>query len=357
MIVETLSLESWRNVQAAEVEFDPGLTLFTGPNAQGKTNLLEAVFLLATGRSHRTSRPEELIAFQRPQAYLRARIQRSSGEYQLTARVEGGRVTRQREGKLFRRGQDPLGDFAAVLFAPEDLLALKGAPADRRRLLDLDVGQASVAYRQAHVRYGQVLRQRNALLRTYERPPKELLATWDAAWAQAAVALTHERHRLIERLAPHFSARSGEIAGGAPASLSYEPSLKASDPTAALSLLAELREDELRRRTSLLGPHRDDLKAEIDGRDLRLYGSQGEQRTVLVAFKLAAVSLLGEGPGGPPVLLLDDVLSELDQDRRRNLLLAATGTQTIVTTTESALAGMQPGMTYAVRDGDYVRTW
>ena len=357
MIVEELSLENWRNVEAARVEFDPGLTLVTGPNAQGKTNLLEAVFLLATGRSHRTSRPEELVAFERPRAYLRARVGRPSGQYQLTARIEGGRVTRQREGKLFRRGQDPLGDFAAVLFAPEDLLALKGAPADRRRLLDLDIGQASAAYRQAHVRYGQVLRQRNALLRTYERPPRELLETWDAAWAQAAVALTQERHRLVERLMPHFAARSGEISGKSPARLAYEPSLQATDSGHALTLLAARKDDELRRRTSLLGPHRDDLRAEIDGRDLRLYGSQGEQRTVLVAFKLAAVSLLGEGPGGPPVLLLDDVLSELDQERRRNLLLAATGTQTIVTTTERELAGMQPGRTYAVRDGDYARTW
>ena len=357
MIVETLTLEHWRNVERAEVQFDHGLTLFTGQNAQGKTNLLEAVFLLATGRSHRTSRPEELVGFEQPSAHLRARIRRPSGEYQLTARVEGGRVVRQREGKLFRRGQDPLGDFAAVLFAPEDLLALKGAPADRRRLLDLDVGQASPAYRAAHVRYGQVLRQRNALLRSYERPPKELLATWDSAWASAALDLTRERQKLLGRLQPHFAARSGEISGGPPATLAYEPSLRADDPQEALRLLAERREDELRRRTSLLGPHRDDLRAEIDGRDLRLYGSQGEQRTVLVAFKLAAVSLLAEGAAGPPVLLLDDVLSELDQDRRRNLLLAATGTQTIVTTTESSLAGMQPGRTYAVRRGEYVGTW
>ena len=357
MIVEEISLENWRNVEAARVEFDPGLTLVTGPNAQGKTNLLEAVFLLATGRSHRTSRPEELVAFERPRAYLRARVGRPSGQYQLTARIEGGRVTRQREGKLFRRGQDPLGDFAAVLFAPEDLLALKGAPADRRRLLDLDVGQGSVVYRQAHVRYGQVLRQRNALLRSYDRPPRELLGTWDAAWAQAAVALTRERQKLVDLLQPHFSARSAEISGATPAQLAYEPSLRAEDPGQALALLEARRDDEIRRRTSLLGPHRDDLRADIEGRDLRLYGSQGEQRTALVAFKLAAVSLLGEGPGGPPVLLLDDVLSELDQERRRNLLLAATGTQTIVTTTESSLAGMQPGTTYAVRGGDYVRTW
>lgn len=357
MIIETLSLENWRNVAAGEVAFAPGLTLFTGQNAQGKTNLLEAVFLLATGRSHRTARPEELVAFTAERSFLRARIARPSGSYQLTARVEGGRVVRQREGKLVRRGQDPLGDFAAVLFAPEDLLALKGAPADRRRLLDLDVGQASPAYRAAHVRYGQVLRQRNALLRAYAEPPRDLLGSFDLAWSQAAVALTRERARLCRALGPHFAARSAEISGGRAAMLVYEPSLQADDPDTALGLLAERRADELRRRTSLLGPHRDDLRVAIDGRDLRHYGSQGEQRTVLVAFKLAAVSLLGEGPAGPPVLLLDDVLSELDQDRRRNLLLAATGTQTIVTTTESALAGMEPGATYAVRQGAYVRTW
>lgn len=357
MIVETLALENWRNVQGAEVAFDRGLTLFTGPNAQGKTNLLEAIYLLATGRSHRTSRPEELVAFGKERAHLRAHIERPSGSYQLTARVEDGHVMRQREGKLFRRGQDPLGDFQAVLFAPEDLLALKGAPADRRRLLDLDAGQGSRSYREAHLRYGQVLRQRNALFRQYERPPHELLATWDAAWASAALGLTRERSRLVKRLAPHFSRRSGEIAGSEAAIITYEPSLKAYTVEEALAALLARREDELRRRTSLVGPHRDDLRADIAGRDLRLYGSQGEQRTALVAFKLAAVSLLAEGSAGPPVLLLDDVLSELDQERRRNLLLAAMGTQTVVTTTEPTLAGMQPGATYAVRRGEYMRTW
>jgi DNA replication and repair protein RecF len=357
MIVESLALENWRNALRAGVEFDRGLTLFTGPNAQGKTNLLEAIFLLATGRSHRTSRPEELVAFGADMAHLRAHIERPSGSYLLTARIDAGRVTRLREGKLFRRGQDPLGDFRAVLFAPEDLLALKGAPADRRRLLDLDAGQGSRSYREAHLRYGQVLRQRNAVFHRYERPPQDLLATWDAAWAQAALGLTRERRRLVERLAPHFSQRSGEIAGSAAATITYEPSLRADTFEEALGQLLARREDELRRRTSLVGPHRDDLRTDIGGRDLRLYGSQGEQRTVLVAFKLAAVSLLSEGPAGPPVLLLDDVLSELDQDRRRNLLMAATGTQTVVTTTESSLAGMQPGRTYAVRRGEYMRTW
>jgi len=357
MIVEELHLERYRNAALADVAFDAGLTLVTGPNAQGKTNLLEAVYLLATGRSHRTSRAEELVAFGEPFALLRARIRRPSGTFQLSARVEGGRVVRQRDGKLLRRGQDPLGDFGAVLFAPEDLLALKGAPAERRRLLDLDVGQASPVYRQAYLRYGQVLRQRNALLRRYEQPPRDLMSTWDVAWAQAALALTAERSRLAERLLPHFARRYGEIAGGGAAALHYEPSLQAQDAQGAMTALAQRRAEELRRRTSLLGPHRDDLRVESDGRDLRLYGSQGEQRTALVAFKLAAVSLLGEGVGGPPVLLLDDVLSELDQERRRNLLLAATGTQTIVTTTETALAGMQPGATYTVRGGEYRRTW
>ena len=357
MLIERLEMRNWRNANGVSVEFPPGLTLVTGQNAQGKTNLLEAVFFLATGRSHRTTHPEELARFGEERALLRGEIRRPSGSFLLTADFAAGRVTRLKNGKAFRRGQDPLGDFSAILFAPEDLLVLKGAPAERRRILDLDLGQAAPTYRSVHARYAQVLRQRNALLRTYEHPPQEMLATWDAAWAQAAVALTALRARLLADTAPRLHRRTGEIAGGRGADLVYEPSLKGQNVEDALAQLATRAQDELRRRTSLVGPHRDDLRIEIDGRDLRLYGSQGEQRTALVAFKLAAVELLSERPGGAPVLLLDDVLSELDQGRRRNLLLAAMGAQTIVTTTEPQLAGMQPDRTFTVRGGEYERTW
>jgi len=355
MIIDLLELRSWRNAASARVEFAPHLTLLTGANAQGKTNLLEAVFFLATGRSHRTAHDQELVAFGADSASARAEIHRASGTFVLSTRIAQGKATRQRDGKLFRRGQDPLGDFTAVLFAPEDLLALKGAPADRRRLLDLDLGQASPTYRTTHLRYGQVLRQRNALLRAYDPPPRELLAPWDSAWAQAACALTDLRRRLIRETAPMFSAHSGEISGGERSELILEPSLLGETPQDALAQLQERRPEELRRRQSLIGPHRDDLRVEIAGRDLRLYGSQGEQRTALVAFKLSAVDLLARRPGGAPVLLLDDVLSELDAERRRNLLLSATGTQTIVTTTEPSLAGMSPERAYTVSAGEYER--
>ncbi len=357
MVIEELQLHNWRNAGAVAVDFPPGLTLVTGQNAQGKTNLLEAVFFLATGRSHRTSHAEELVGFAHKAAHLRGVIRRDSGTFVLSAAIADGRVNRQRDGKAFRRGQDPLGDFSAILFAPEDLLVLKGAPAERRRILDLDLGQAAPSYRSLHANYAKVLRQRNALLRNYEHPAREMLAAWDMAWAKAAVALTQLRARLVKETAPHLGRRSAEISGGPPAALVYEPSLSGDTVPEALEQLAARQEDELRRRTSLVGPHRDDLRVEIDGRDLRLFGSQGEQRTALVAFKLAAVEVLSQRPGGAPVLLLDDVLSELDQGRRRNLLVAAMVAQTIVTTTEPQLAGMQPDRTIAVRGGEYERTW
>lgn len=357
MIVESLDLRGWRNSGAAHVDFADTLTLVTGPNAQGKTNLLEAVFFLATGRSHRTARDQDLIGFSGERAQLRAQIRRPSGTFVLSARIEKGRARRERDGKAYRRGQDPLGDFSAVLFAPEDLLALKGAPADRRRLLDLDLGQALPAYRGAHLRYAQVLRQRNALLRSYDRPPREILAPWDNAWAHAALQLTEMRRRLVLEASAYFTAQTDAISGGEGADLVYEPSLETTDLSEALEQLASRRPDELRRRTSVLGPHRDDLGMCIGGRDLRIYGSQGEQRTALVGFKLAAVAVLSHRPGGAPVLLLDDVLSELDALRRRNLMLTATGGQTIVTTTEPSLAGMAPERVYAVRAGEYERSW
>lgn len=356
MLIERLALENWRSARREEVAFAPGLTLLTGENAQGKTNLLEAVYFLASGHSHRTSRDRELIAFGATTARLVAEIRRASGSFQLQVVVRESRTERQRNGKAFRRGQDPLGDFRAVLFAPEDLIALKGAPAERRRLLDQDLGQASAAYRSAWTRYSQVLRQRNALLRSAERPPRELMAPWDAAWADAALALRDLRSRAVSAVEPIFRRESQEIAGAEPCTLAYEPSLQAEDHASAIDEIRAKGHEEMRRRTTLLGPHRDDLRIEIAGRDLRLFGSQGEQRTALVAFKLAVTELLSSLPGGSPVLLLDDVLSELDKDRRRRLLEGSGRTQTVVTTTEPELAGMRPEAVYRVRAGHYERT-
>lgn len=356
MQIDRIELENWRSARREAVEFAAGLTLLTGENAQGKTNLLEAVFFLATGHSHRTSQGRELIAFGEEYARVVGEIRRQSGTFTLQAVVRGDRTVRQRDGKTFRRGQDPLGDFRAVLFAPEDLIALKGAPSERRRLLDQDLGQASSAYRNAWVRYHKVLRQRNALLRSHEHPVRELLEPWDAAWAQSALALRDLRRRAVSAVAPLFVQESQEIAGSQASQLQYEPSLNADDLEGARAELEARRHEEMRRRTTLIGPHRDDLRIEIGGRDLRLYGSQGEQRTALVAFKLAVTRLLSSLPGGAPVLLLDDVLSELDKDRRRRLLEGSGRTQTVVTTTEPELAGMKPEAVYRVRAGHYERT-
>lgn len=356
MQIERLALENWRGTESAEVQFAQSLTLLTGENAQGKTNLLEAVFFLATGHSHRTTHDRELISFGRSAARLRAEIRRTSGSFALQAVIGPLRTQRLKDGKTFRRGQDPLGDFRAVLFAPEDLIALKGAPAERRRLVDQDLGQASSAYRSAWQRYSQVLRQRNALLRSSDHPSQELLEPWNDAWAGAAIALRDLRRRAIAALNPIFARTSSEIAGSAASSLVYEPSLDAPDAPAARAALEARYPEEMRRRTTVLGPHRDDLRIEIDGRHLGLYGSQGEQRTALVAFKLAVTELLSSLPGGAPVLLLDDVLSELDKDRRRRLLERSGSVQTVVTTTEPELAGMRPERVYRVAAGHYHRT-
>lgn len=336
MILERISVSGWRNLEEAILEPSAGLTVVFGQNAQGKTNLLEAMATLITGSSHRAERDQDLIAEGQDLARLLGCFRRQSGSFeQSLTLVRGAPKDRRREGKRHRPGADPLGDPLAVLFSPEDLFLVQGGAAGRRRFIDRELAQATPAYGAALRTYMRIWMQRNTALRRAERRVVDAL---DLLWAPAATRLAALRQQLINAVAPLASAAYRAMAPG-DAELRVHlaagtPSLSVEEALRALRLR---RADEDQRRITLVGPHRDDMHLLIGDNDLRAFGSQGQQRTAAVALKLATVQLLERTAGYRPLLLLDDVLSELDGGRRDLLAQQVRQGQTVLTTTEAEL--------------------
>ncbi len=346
MHVSHLSLTNFRNIARAELLLTPGITVFRGANAQGKTSLLESIRLLATAASHRTSRELELIRWGTDCAQVDGIIERSlRGPIELTVRLlsQGKRCSiADRNARLTR---EFVGHLVVVLFAVEDLELVKGRPASRRRFLNLELGQTTIRYLDDLSRYRRALRQRNAILRasTGSSGRASELQPWTEALALYGANLTADRAEFLDSL----SARAQEvqrILGGAEEELElrYRSSVQSDARSSAATAQAELERllgehmaEDLARGSTSVGPHRDDFEVLIGGRSAKKYASQGQQRTAVLSLRLAETQLLAERLGEQPVLMLDDVMSELDQ-RRAEAVLECTGPvrQILVTTTD-----------------------
>jgi len=354
VFLKQLRLADFRNWAALEWEPAPGLNILSGANAQGKSNLLEAIFFLATGKSFRTPRDAELARFGTAAFAVGGRIVKASGETSLVVRWEAPRgktLTLDRTEHL--RLAELFGEVTAVIFSPEDLTLVKGPPQVRRHTLNLLLLQTSRAYYHHLREYNRALSQRNAALK--HLPPtagSELaLAAWEEELAGHGAEVILRRARALAELARWADARHRELSGGQPLSVNYLPNVPfpagAALPAIAAALAAELaqrRREELRRGITLSGPQRDEITFSVAGRELRSYGSQGEQRTAALAWKLAEVEYIKAATGESPLLLLDDVYSELDPERRTYLTRhAAQGGQTFLTATEETAAARLPG--------------
>ena len=352
MNLESLRVSSFRNLADAQVVFPAGLTVIHGKNAQGKTNLLEAAYTVLTGHSHRATSDQDEISFGRDEAFVEALFSRPSGELTLSIALHRhGRKVRRRNGKAFRPGEDPLGDPRVILFAPEDLHLVQGAPADRRRFVDDDLGQVVPGHARLARSYQRALSQRNGALRR-DRP--DLLPAFDAVWAPLALRLTAARRSLVEAFGPFAARAHAGIAPGDPAlSVGYLPGLRGTSEEEVLDHLHRLREEELARGATAMGPHRDDIRLALGDNDLRSFGSQGQQRTAAVAAKVAAVAFVEAREHTAPLLLLDDVLSELDKDRREALAAVVRRAQTVLTTADDGTlpTGLSPSAIYVVESG------
>ncbi|TMD92519.1 MAG: DNA replication/repair protein RecF [Chloroflexi bacterium] len=351
--VEELRLYCFRNYADETVALGPGLNVVSGPNAQGKTNLLEAIATAALTRSPRASSSAELLLWGADAAQVTARVRRPDGPTTLELRLQrsGGQDTLVRTLRVDgspRPARAVLGVCPVVLFWPEDLLLVKGAPEGRRRLVDVVVAQTDARAAAEMVRYRRVLDQRNALLRQVRlgQASPAPLPGFTQELARAAGIVLIARLRLVEALAPLAAAALREISDGREeVGLRYraeglEGPLPTTPEEAAARLVVALdgrHAEELARGVTVAGPHRDDVDILLDERPARAAASQGQQRSLVLACKLAEVRHLTALLGMAPVLLLDDVLSELDARRREHLLAAlgaGTHLQTVLTTTD-----------------------
>jgi DNA replication and repair protein RecF len=387
MELSRLALTDFRSYPSAELEPDPGLTVVAAPNGAGKTNLLEAIHTTITGRSHRATIDAELVrhgaGFARVVVELAGGIAGGGATIELVlpgAKPPAGVRKRLTVNGVARRSSSVAETARAVLFRPEEMLLLVGSPADRRRFLDGIVAQRD--RRAAHdlVEAARILAQRNALLRAIraEEASLDALGFWDEQLAQVGARVMRARLEVVreagERIGPLHDAVAAPAERGASVTLAYVDGLKEAwperaDPSVRIPDADELMAAHRRRITdvrqreawngvSLVGPQRDDLRAELGGRDVATHASRGQQRTIILSLKLAETDILGvDGPR--PIVLLDDVFSELDPDRAARLshLLAGRG-QVIVTTADPGTleaARMQDASVWRIADGRLLR--
>lgn len=364
MRVDRLVLHDFRNIRDASIEPHPRFNVIHGDNAQGKTNLLEAVYLLGTLRSFKSATNPELIRWGSDEAAVRGVVVRRevTRDIRINIRAQGRAVSV--DGKRPRRLQDALGTLTVVLFAPEDLEVSKGSPAARRAFLDRAVFNVFPAYWDELRAFETALKSRNALLRDLVGPPGDVLEVFDAQVAATGARVTDKRLRFLAGYTEHFTSVHGRLACGKHAAqLCYESDWRGSAAGVEdleATLLARLGQDKRRdaaRGSTSSGPHRDDLGIVLDGVTARSHASQGQHRTLVLALKIGEILHLEEVLGYSPVLLLDDVSSELDRHRNTELMsfLDGSGVQVFVSTTDLAHIRHEGGLVaWRMEDGHIV---
>lgn len=343
MILESLRLAHYRNYEQLEIDFHKEINLLIGENAQGKTNLLEAIFVLAMAKSHRTSQDKQLIHWNEEYAKIEGRVQNKHGSLPLDVVIskKGKKVKANHLEQ--RKLSEYVGNLNVVIFAPEDLNLVKGGPHVRRRFVDMEMGQVYPLYMHELGHYQKLLQQRNALLKDFNKQGA-MLDILTEQLVDSAVYIIRERQKFLFMLEKRAAPIHDQISRGSEnLGLRYKSSTKVSEEGELSKMIKELRqqfgearEREIERKMTLIGPHRDDIGIFVNGKDVQTYGSQGQQRTAALSLKLAEIELIASEVGEYPLLLLDDVLSELDRHRQSHLLDAIRGkVQTFVTTTQA----------------------
>ena len=362
MRVASLELIDFRCYEAAHLDLPEGVTVIRGDNGQGKTSLLEAIGWVATARSFRGVPDSALVRDGTESAVVRAEVQHGERHRLVEAELRvGGRNRVLVDRHPLPRARELLGVLRATVFAPDDLRVVKGGPAERRGYLDDLLVAVAPRYEATRADYERVLRHRNALLRSGVRDDdaRTTLDVFDQQLIDAGTDLVRGRVRLVERLVPALTGAYAGLAGDETAiDACYQVEwaegatpLPDSVPALLRAALAAHRRQELDRGVTLVGPHRDDWRLTIDGLDSRTHASQGEQRTLALALRLAGHRVCADVVGAQPVLLLDDVFSELDEHRATALVGCLPLTQTLLTTAGEVPPGVQPAQQLRVVDG------
>ena len=342
MRLARLWLTDFRSYASADISFAPGLTALLGANGEGKTNVMEAIGYLATLSSFRGAPNDALVRSGASSAVIRAEGEREGRQLLIEAELAStGRGRVQVNKQKLARTRDLLGALRVSVFSPDDLELVKGGPAERRHYLDDALVARRPAFDSLRSDLEKILKQRNALLKQaggrLTPDVESTLSVWDAKLIETGEALAQARDDLVTELAPALNLAYEQVAGrSVPVTTTYDAPWREQGLAAALEAA---RRDELRRGVSLVGPHRDDLVLHLDGLPSRTHASQGEQRSLALALRLAAHRVVTDATGSSPILLLDDVFSELDPDRSAALLAHLPPGQTVL----SSAAGLPPG--------------
>ena len=363
MFIQSLRLHDFRSYHQVLLTPPAGVTVFVGENGAGKTNLLEAVHLCCLGRSHRTAFDREMIRAGQETAAVQVRVQRADGVDEVGVRLYSPLQKKRKllyiNGKTAARTGELMGHVTCVMFSPEDLDIVRGAPQGRRRFVDMLLSQCGAGYYYALQTYNAALKQRNALLKDPDAAYAGMIEPWDEQLSRLGAAITVERAAFLQELSAIAADLHLQLSDHRETLLlAYQPNLPDADAEqlarAMRERLAENLERDLYRGFTSVGPHRDDVLMMLDGTDVRVYGSQGQQRTTVLSLKLSEIEIVKKLRGEAPVLLLDDVFSELDRRRQQMLLATVQGCQTFLTCThleELTAAGAERMQVYSVKDG------
>lgn len=337
MHIKSLELKNFRNYEKLNIEMNKGVNIFTGDNAQGKTNILESIYYCSIGKSHRTNRDKELILWNKSDAYISLYVckDRIDKKIQIKIFKEGKKGININSIKL-KKISELFGVFNAVIFSPEDLKIIKDSPSVRRKFLDIELSKFNYKYYYNLVQYNKVLNERNAVLRNRSYTNYDILDVYDIQLSKYGSQVIRYRLDYLEKLNKFGGVIHKDITNNKEnIEFKYITGVKESENIESdlLKNYVKSRKRDIDRGITSFGPHKDDFGISINNTDTKSYGSQGQQRTAILTIKFATINILKDHTGENPVLLLDDVLSELDTSRQRYILNSINGIQTIITCT------------------------
>ena len=334
MIIKSLELTDYRNYKELNIEFDKGTNILYGDNAQGKTNILEAIYLSATTKSHKGSKDKEIINFDKDEAHIRSIVIKDGIDTKIDMHLRSSKSkVIAIDGSKIKKAAELLGILNVVFFSPEDLSIIKNGPGERRRFVDMELCQLDNFYLYNLSNYNKIINQRNKLLKDIYLNPslKETLNIWDSQLVSFGSKIIERRISFAEQISGILKEYHNKLSGGKEdIQIVYEPNVSIEDYSSKMS---SYQERDISSKMTLVGPHRDDFSFLVNGVDIRKYGSQGQQRTAALSLKLSEIELVKKITKDSPVLLLDDVLSELDSNRQNYLLDCIGDIQTIITCT------------------------
>lgn len=341
MHISSITLKNFRNYSDESISFSPFTNVIYGNNAQGKTNILEALYLFSQGRSHRAKTDRELIKFGADEARLSVKFSGADRDYNAVMSIfKNGKKSVSVNHVQLSKLSMLMSYLNIVMFSPEDLNLIKGSPAQRRRFIDSAVSQLYPKYLMSLVDYRRALLQKSSLLKNRRRADRTMISVWNEQLAQNGALIMEYRREFISLL-NGFAAEIQKEISSETLELSYAPSVRSSDTSAKgiMEYLEARAQREAELATALFGVQRDDIHVKVNGADARIYGSQGQQRTVTLAMKMAQADYIHSVKGEYPVLLLDDIMSELDITRRTYLAEKVRDKQVFITSTDTDLQG------------------